>query len=139
MDRKDQTWRDKQQEQKRRLAEYEEQTRALRQKLEAQQQHIYEIEIRIQTQKQQSNHRLFHWLLNRQLNRLRKQRQEVTRMIEDIGRLELSQHELKKEIEKPPRVNLRRIRVIYVTPEMVLYLLFAVLIGWIGVYWLLRG
>ena len=139
MNKEGQTWRERQQEHKCCLATYNEQTVVLRQQLEACQQHISEMEARIQAQKQQSKHRLFHWLLNRQLKRLNRQRQETARMLDDIACLELSQQELEKEIEKPPPVHLRRIRVIYLTPEMLFFSLLAGLIGWLVSHWLLHG
>ncbi len=133
------TWRERQQEHQRRLALHKEQTVVLRQQLEASQERIAEIEAHIQQQKQQFQHRLFHWLLNRQLKRLNRQRQETARLLEDIARLERSQQQLEEEIKQPPPVHLRRVRVIYVTPEMVFFSLLAALIGWLMSHRLLHG
>ena len=138
MSKDNRTWLEKQQDRKRRLEMSVEQAVALRQKLEASQEQIAEIEARIQAQKQEYTYRLFHWILDRQLKKLDKERQQVARMLEKMTLLEQAQQELEKEVERPPVVRQRRVRVVYVSTEKVFFLVLMLLLGWLLCLWLLR-
>ena len=138
MSKDNRTWLEKQQDRKRRLEMSVEQAVALHQKLEASQEQIAEIEARIQAQKQEYTYRLFHWILDRQLKKLDKERQQVARMLEKMTLLEQAQQELEKEVERPPVVRQRRVRVVYVSTEKVFFLVLMLLLGWLLCLWLLR-
>lgn len=138
MSKDNRTWLEKQQEHKRLLANCGEELAVLQQRIEASDQRVAELQARIQAQKQEYTCRLFHWILDRQLRKLDRQRQHAARMLDEVARLEQARHEFEQELEKPPPVRLRRVRVVTVSAETVFFLLALSLFGWLVSQWLLR-
>ena len=138
MSKDNRTWLEKQQERKRILANCDEESVVLRQRIAASDQRAAALEARIQALKQEYNHRLFHWILDRQLRKLDRQRRQAACMLDKLARLEQARHELEQELEKPSPVRLRRVRVVYVPAEIVFFLLALSLLGWLVSQWLPR-
>jgi len=132
------TWLEKQEERKGLLTACAAQMAVLKQQVEASRQNLSTIDARIQQQKQEYNHWLFHWILDRQRKKLDKERQRIDRMLNDLDKLDQLRGELAEENEKPPPVRLRRTRVVSVPTEAVFVFLVLCLFIWCVSEWLLR-
>ncbi|MBV9868470.1 MAG: hypothetical protein JO316_24205 [Abitibacteriaceae bacterium] len=139
MNKDNRTWLEKQHDHKQQLAVCHEQIIVLQQQIADLQERTSALEARIEAQKQKHNYRLFHWILNRQLKKLNRQREQVAHIVNQLTLLEQTQQRLEAEVEKPPTVRFRRVRVVYLPIEVICFSLLILLLGLMISQWLLRG